>query len=185
MNLITKADDARFTDIWDGDPIWRDSLHAVIAERDAALQVALMKCPVCGSETAGSNESVINKELFRVRADLAAALEERDVLKGALTAERKISYACRNDASRNGDECATWKHAALENSASARKLRADLTATLAQLAEKEKLVCRMAWSIEELHEKTGCLCDADEPCIHRAALSSSSPIKENPDASKD
>jgi len=80
MNLITKADDERLKvgGIGGTDPnyLLRDSLRVVIAERDAALQVALTKCPVCGSETAGSNESVINKQLFRVRADLAAALAQ-------------------------------------------------------------------------------------------------------------
>ncbi len=35
----------------------------------------------------------------------------------------------------------------------------------------EGKLCRARWSIEELHEKTGCLCDADEPCIHRALTS--------------
>jgi len=80
MNLITKADDERLKvgGIGGTDPnyLLRDSLRVVIAERDAALQVALTKCPVCGSETAGSNESVINKQLFRVRANLAAALAQ-------------------------------------------------------------------------------------------------------------
>jgi hypothetical protein len=46
MNLITKLDDERMEDIADGDPAWhlsrlfRDSLRAVISERDAALSRA-------------------------------------------------------------------------------------------------------------------------------------------------
>jgi len=100
MNLITKADDERLKvgGIGGTDPnyLLRDSLRVVIAERDAALQVALTKCPVCGSETAGSNESVINKQLFRVRADLTAALAQLAEKEGPLCAAREqLKVACK------------------------------------------------------------------------------------------
>jgi len=111
-----------------------------------------------------------------MRGSLRAALEEVDILRKELSSERKISDACRNDASRNGEECATWKNAALENSASARSLRADLAAALAQLADEKQKVANLeeymlkgvAFRDElqgQLAEKEGQLCKAREALL--------------------
>lgn len=48
--------------------------------------LCLITCPVCGSEGATSNEATINKELFGIRRELAAAQERAE--QNAKDAER-------------------------------------------------------------------------------------------------
>jgi len=103
--------------------------------------------------------ALIMAELDRIRAALARA-EEAEMFRADMVAVVKDWERIANESLQQRDSA------------------------LAQLAEKEKLVCRMAWSIEELHEKMGCLCDADEPCIHRAALYSSSPCRHAKEAER-
>ncbi len=113
---------------------------------------------------------------------LKAALRERDEwkeraedYKEVLDDKRRLTREL--DVAMHGEKDAAKQASLCDLIGPAQRLR--------ERAEKaEGALCGAKWSIEELHEKTGCLCDSDQPCIHVALLSTSTPCRHKEEAER-